>query len=320
MTPGELADMQRALEAQRNRRFERGETLLHLACEGGDVDRATDLLDVGRFDPNARDDQDRTPLHYACQSGEVECARLLLETTVADVHARDIDGETPLHAAFLWVECVRLLLKHEASVDAQDDDERTPLHLACACGSVEYAAVLLEAGANVRAVDWLGLTPLHKACSYAHVGTARLLLEAGADVDAVDDLESTPLHYACERGSSKCTRLLLEAGANGRASTASGKTPSGLANVVGSVHHRACRRLVRRANFIRAERGVPVGAPLFLDWTESTHHLLVKADKRLLTRALGALLLVDARREGGATLGREGALAFVAGLARVAGV
>ena len=48
--------------------------------------------------------------------------------------------------------------------------------------------------------------------------------------------------------------------------------------------------------------------------------LLADADRSLLHRALGALLLVDARREGGATLGREGALAFVAGLARLVGV
>jgi hypothetical protein len=57
-----------------------------------------------------------------------------------------------------------------------------------------------------------------------------------------------------------------------------------------------------------------------IDWTEGTHDLLLDEERRLLDRALGALLLVDARREGGGTLGREGALAFVAGLARVAGV
>ena len=65
---------------------------------------------------------------------------------------------------------------------------------------------------------------------------------------------------------------------------------------------------------------MPVGAPLSLDWTESTDELLVSADRRLLHRALGALLLVDARREGRTRLGREGALAFVTAVARAAGV
>ena len=50
---------------------------------------------------------------------------------------------------------------------------------------------------------------------------------------------------------------------------------------------------------------------------QGTHDLLAPKHRELLHRAVGALLLVDARREGGATLGREGALAVVAGLARL---
>jgi hypothetical protein len=243
-------------------------------------------------DENVKNDLRETRLHRNCQYGETDRVAFLLKTG--------------------W----------NRSVNELDKSKRAPLHYACESGSADCAALLLEAGADANMRSGRGRTPLHCACMHGKVECVRLLLKHGADADARDQHGSPPLHSACWRGYPECTRLLLEAGADANARDADGDTPEDCAwGGTGDVDSRfACARLVRRAIVLRKERGVAVGAPLPLDWTESTHALLAGAGRRLLNRALGALLLVDARREGGATLGREGALAFVAGLARVAGM
>jgi ankyrin repeat protein len=53
---------------------------------------------------------------------------------------------------------MRLLLDHDAEVDAQDEDHFTPLQLAESYGNAEGALLLLEHGANVDARDE-GQTP-----------------------------------------------------------------------------------------------------------------------------------------------------------------
>jgi hypothetical protein len=213
------------------------------------------------------------------------------------------------------------LLSTGVGANVRDERGRTPLHMACAGGSVEHTRLLLEEGADVNAAtNNTGYTPLHMACD--HAACVRLLLEAGADANARDVSGRTPLHYAALQSEYDCMRLLLEAGADTNARADTGGTP--FDHFCTADGPRQTRRrgfsLFTRAAHLREERGVPVGAPLSLDWTESTHEFLVPADRRLLHRALGALLLVDARREGGTPLGREGALAVVTAVARAAGM
>jgi hypothetical protein len=199
--------------------------------------------------------------------------------------------------------------------------ETTPLHHTMSRQEVvECTALLLERRweTDMNAMDDDGDTPLHDACRLGSLARVRLLLDAGARTDARDDdLGTTPLHIACDRGRVGCVRLLLEAGAATQEVDASGRTATVLANFRGNLR---CVSLIRRVDWLRAVRGVGAGVRLSLDWTVDTHELLADADRRLLQRAVGALLLVDARREGGGTLGREGALAAVAGLARLMGV
>ena len=94
------------------------------------------------------------------------------------------------------------------------------------------------------------------------------------------------------------------------------RTPLDIAAAFGSVR---CSLLVERATRLREEGRMPVDGRLSLDWTEGTHDLLAPKHRELLHRAVGALLLVDARREG-LPLGRESALAVVEAVARAARV
>ena len=202
--------------------------------------------------------------------------------------------------------------------------EHTAMQYACIWGWAACVKVLLDDGCSWQIPNIFGFTPLLHACVAGSAPCARLLLEHGAEPNQGDHFRQTPLHFACKKGREGCVRLLLEAGADTSAKNGWGQTPEDCTrqnyNDTPEDRRFACACLVRRADALRTERGLPAGAPLSLDWTESTHALLADEERAYLARALGALLLVDARREGGATLGREGALAFVAGLARVVGV
>jgi ankyrin repeat protein len=310
-----------------------GDTPLHAACERGHTDCVEPLLQAGAG-VNTVNNFGDTPLHAACTNGSECCVRLLLaERTELRMNVCNRNQHAPLHAACIYdhAGCAKLLLA--AGADVNVGDRISPLHLACYWDHLECARLLLEAGASVNAKDASGRTALHHTCRHGAVKCGRLLLKAGADVDPRmgNDDGNTPLLVACWHRYPDCVRLLLEAGARTDARNLRGNTLREMAEIfyeellgngadVDAYRARDCGRLVERAERLREERGVPAGAPLPLDWTESTHRLLLYEHRRLLHRALGALLLVDARREGGATLGREGALAFVAAFARVAGV
>jgi hypothetical protein len=299
----------------------RGRMPLHLACRDGDSDRARSLLKRGadvnaRVEPRHWLDDGNTPLHIACVGDHTDCARLLLGAG-ADVHARNRRFETPLHGAAKSnnVVVMDMLLKAGASVDARDAHKNTPLHNVCGIDGARRSnrgvRLLLEAGADANARDVHGDTPLHAACLSRRTGCLTLLLEAGANMEARGQWRRTPLAVAVSRAHADCARLLLEHGADPDARDGFGNSV-----LARRGHGSRCASLVKRARLMREERGLSAGAPLSLDWTEGTHWLFAQSDRRLLARALGALLLVDARREGGGTLGREGALAFVAGVVR----
>jgi hypothetical protein len=266
---------------------------------------------------SARDVRGRTPLHLACRDGDAKGARDLLARG-ADPKTRDIYGDTPLHMACDHEDCARLLLDVGADANASNEDGDTPLHLTCMRDhSDRVVRILLQGGADANARNEDGDTPLHITCFSRRSDCVALLLEAGASPETRGMWGRMPLGIAMACGHADCARLLLEHGANPNARDTTGSSMYGSAMARGNL---SCARLVRRAARLRVEGRVAVDGHFPLDWTESTHHLLAGADRNVLDRALGALLLVDARREGGATLGREGALAFVASLARAAGV
>jgi ankyrin repeat protein len=124
-------------------------------------------------DVNVEDKYGEKPLHkvtcckYEAQEDGVGVAQLLLERG-AVVNTRRMDGSTPLHIASFFgrVEIVRLLIAHNADVNAVDDLGKTPLHDVSRGvdesqeNGIGVARLLLDHGADVNAKTRLGYTPL----------------------------------------------------------------------------------------------------------------------------------------------------------------
>ncbi|KAJ8985951.1 hypothetical protein NQ317_010709 [Molorchus minor] len=175
----------------------------------------------------------RSPLHYAVQSSAVECVRVLLEHN-ASPNTPQIFSETPLHVAACLgnAEVVKLLLDYGAAVNIQSGKDRmTPLHLASEDGDAECAKLLVEAGAAVNAKNRKNQTPLHLAALSQCTETIELLLSKGADPNTPDVDGRTPLHGSIVKvsRSCECVRLLLNAGATVNKPDAFGYTPLHLA-------------------------------------------------------------------------------------------
>jgi len=147
-------------ESRNNRLDDRGFALLHRAASGGNVGRVTELLESG-----------------------------------ADVNVRQAKFQgTPLQYAATWgrTEVVRVLLDHQAKIDAADIHGRTPLMWAAMEGKTETVRLLLDRDANVNASAKGGWTPLHYAADRRHAETAQLLIDRGADAAARNSLGKTP--------------------------------------------------------------------------------------------------------------------------------
>jgi ankyrin repeat protein len=75
------------------RRYEFGETILHLAATSCDAE-AVAVLIAARADVNVRNSYGLTPLHKAAIRGDGTVCRLLMAAK-ADIHAKDDHGRTP---------------------------------------------------------------------------------------------------------------------------------------------------------------------------------------------------------------------------------
>ncbi|OQR91536.1 ankyrin repeat protein [Achlya hypogyna] len=106
---------------------------------------------------------------------------------------------------------VRVLIAHNASLEAQREDRPSALLRATQKGCVDTVALLAAHQANLEATFPDGKTALIYACFHGLALVATVLLEHQAATEAADDLGNTALHYAALGGNTKIVRLLLQA-------------------------------------------------------------------------------------------------------------
>lgn len=114
------------------------------------------LLAWPNVDIEARNAQDESPLMIAALKGERDIA----EKLIARDAAVNKTGWTPLHYAATGghLEMIRLLLEHNAYIDAESPNGSTPLMMAARYGAIDGARLLLEEGADPTATNEQGLT------------------------------------------------------------------------------------------------------------------------------------------------------------------
>ena len=113
----------------------------------------------------------------AAQVGDVRRLEQLVTDAPHRLAACDSTGYTPLHYAARGghSECVGLLLRHRACVDARTSGGATALHRAAFTGQTSVCMLLLRAKASVTTQDSDGETPLHKAAAQQQEATVQLL-------------------------------------------------------------------------------------------------------------------------------------------------
>ncbi|XP_043546920.1 serine/threonine-protein phosphatase 6 regulatory ankyrin repeat subunit A-like, partial [Chiloscyllium plagiosum] len=246
----------------------KGRTSLHLAAACGHVGVLGALLQAASsmdIVPTVSDNHGYTPLHWACYNGHDTCVELLLEQEVFQkldgnsfnplhcavindnegsaemlidvlgasiVNSTDGKGRTPLHAAAFTdhVECLQLLLSHNAQVNTADLTGKTPIMMAAENGQTNAVEVLVSsAKANLTLQDMNKNTALHLACSKGHETSALLILEKITDRSLINSTNTslqTPLHVAARNGLTVVVQELLSKGASVLAVDENGYTPA----------------------------------------------------------------------------------------------
>ncbi|XP_013386790.1 transient receptor potential cation channel subfamily A member 1 homolog, partial [Lingula anatina] len=165
------------------------------------------------------DEPDRygnTPLHIAAQLGHINCVKLLMEHN-AMVDDKNEDEQTPLHLAAMYDQPLvvrELVNKQKTIIYDGDEDSNTALHLAALAGHQRVMDVLLDLGAGVETRNAKGWTALDCAAYMGKVKAAETLLKAHSPIDPLDKEKVTPLHLAAKGGHTEMVEFLMKMGAN----------------------------------------------------------------------------------------------------------
>lgn len=255
---------------------------LHMACRLGIKVWVDDILersiDRGRLICLVdRDGFGYTPLHHAAEKGFDQIVGVVLNyststTSETFVNVTSIAGDTALH---LGVVCnnestVRVLLQHNADVDARDFDGLTPLQRAILKGHEVILELLLEYSANVNAKDTVNRTALHLATDSvaARIRTLQLVAD---DIPQEGTWGGNSRNVAAPEDSETTVRRLLHHKADVNARDIMGRTALHLAVSTGTA-----KLLLENGSDVNARN----------DWNETALHLAVRSKASTMARLL----------------------------------
>ncbi|XP_069104251.1 poly [ADP-ribose] polymerase tankyrase-1-like [Argopecten irradians] len=157
-----------------------------------------------------------TALHLAATYGHPDCIQFLLDLG-SNIHDLDSSRESVLHSAVVtksqrWRDCLSLIFKAKADINALNVWRRTPLMKAIVNFRIPAANYLIREGADVSISDENGTTPLHVAASYGNIGLVKTLLDNRANNNAQDQRGRTPVYFAILGGHEEVTEYLIQHG------------------------------------------------------------------------------------------------------------
>lgn len=185
-----------------------GGSAIMFAAGGGHVNATTYLMEKGaEIDAIAR----ATPEYLVALQKALDDG-----TATEEQKEPHVDGVTALHVAAEGghLDCVKLLLEHNAANNVKDDQERTALTMAIKGNYGKVASELVRHGAdpNTKYVDEDGVSHdlLMDALIVENVEFATLLVKNGADLYYVDSHNVSTLLQAAHRGLDTVVKELLE--------------------------------------------------------------------------------------------------------------
>ena len=233
-------------------RTNKGETLLHLACQKNlhlpnKVEIIKFLANDAYCDVNATNTCHETPLMLACMCRN---SQMIVKCLVYDCHCclsvKNKEGNTALHLACLTknVDTVRLLLDAtNCDIDMKNNDGFSPFLIACCKDAysmenrvIDVLKLLSDAKCNVNVTTTKGETAIMLLCKWVQVKcdelTEYLVNSCSCDLSATDQNGNTALHIACTENNANFVEALVkeEACANiMRIKNVHGNTPLHLA-------------------------------------------------------------------------------------------
>ena len=190
-----------------------GRTVLHYACEKGDVGICELILSKSDKCINSRTTDKKTPIELACKNDNVEIVVLLLKhMDDMQINAKFFDGNTILSKACIQqsVDVVKCLLENTViDVNATNNSGKTALLIVAKNGNEQLCQMLLDHEKIDINIALYQKPPIYEACKYGNAGAVELLLKKGARADCLTKNGKTPLHVACQHGFNKVVSLLL---------------------------------------------------------------------------------------------------------------
>ncbi len=169
------------------------------AARMDDVKLCKDLLARG-FDSNTIEPEKLdTALLIAVRQGAAKVTQLLLSTPGVNLDARSRNGDSPLMLAAFKKDLptAQALIERGAEINRPG---WTALHYAATAGSLPIVRLLLDHDAYIDAESPNKTTPLMMAARGGHRDVIDYLISQGADLDAKNELGLTAVDFARAQG------------------------------------------------------------------------------------------------------------------------
>ncbi|XP_064631012.1 ankyrin repeat domain-containing protein 55-like [Lineus longissimus] len=204
----------------------------------------SDVVESRDEDDN-RSLQDQSIAYQAAAMGDTDALVAAVKNDPSILETPDTEGLTPLGHAVMaqQLECMKILVKIGANINAQDNFGRSFLSIVAYQGWYDGLMFLLRNGANQQTVDKSGRSALHAATYDTNVRIIKALLQTLAieDINLKDNEGMTALHWASFHNRPEYVQLLLRKAANPMMLDIDGKTALHWAAQTGSLN---CSRLL----------------------------------------------------------------------------
>ena len=178
----------------------------------GSVELVKYLISRG-CDVYDKDSSGRTVLHNACDKGQLELVQYLVDNYPDILTIRDKTGQSPfLLSGFSGsVELVKYFISLGCDVYDKANSGRAVLHNACQEGKLELVQYLVDNYPNMLTIrDKTGQSPFLQSGFSGSIELEKYLISRGCDVYDKDSKGRTALHNACDKGKLRLVQYLVD--------------------------------------------------------------------------------------------------------------